>query len=609
MLILIILSFFRFPTNLNEFNNENIRIPKISASLEGTENIIIIDPDRNVNILKYGFVIFEDTFTVSNENNNPINSIFIGIPLENSDDLLFFKATGDTQNTLITERSYFIMNDYEMIAIYFDTPLLPKQTRLIHFFHAYQNHISYGLEAEVQVINFTGHLFPIFPYKSIGSVKALFVYPEDSTEVEFEVVGAMGVDTGIGVQYDISGDPSINFIEPYLANIDDDNKEITITFSDDQNDPTTEFTRMEMEGINREIIISPWGLIKVKEEFLIKNDGVINIEYFFLRVPEVAKNVDVYDELGQLSGATLIQYDADPNYQQLSIKLTDNRALLTPGSKFRFIVEYYLPFEKYSSTNWFQDSIQMDIFTTKYDYLGKNQVTKIIIEGCNRVSSYSNPPNAIEESQDAKIIVYESNYVIPTENYELQLTFSIDLFNLLLRPLTIMLIISIISAVYIIITKTRKKSEGPTIFKKESIPVNEIREFCYLYEEMNALILEIRKTEEDAKHKKVAKKQLKNIISKNISKIEQIKQEIIPFKQTLNQTSEVFGGIIKKLDILDAERTSINDSLSLLESRYKRGKLPSKAAYQKLSNDFFNRRKKIDRTIDKYIQQLRSYLL
>ena len=75
------------------------------------------------------------------------------------------------------------------------------------------------------------------------------------------------------------------------------------------------------------------------------------------------------------------------------------------------------------------------------------------------------------------------------------------------------------------------------------------------------------------------------------------------------ETSDTYDNIIKKLDILDAERISVNDSLNLLESRYKRGKLPSKAAYQKLSSDFFNRRKKIDRTIDKYIQQLRSYLL
>jgi hypothetical protein len=63
------------------------------------------------------------------------------------------------------------------------------------------------------------------------------------------------------------------------------------------------------------------------------------------------------------------------------------------------------------------------------------------------------------------------------------------------------------------------------------------------------------------------------------------------------------------LDVLEAERDSVKDSLVLLESRYKRGRLPSRAAYLKLSDDFKKRRKKIDRTIDKLIQQLRSYIL
>jgi hypothetical protein len=172
-----------------------------------------------------------------------------------------------------------------------------------------------------------------------------------------------------------------------------------------------------------------------------------------------------------------------------------------------------------------------------------------------------------------------------------------------------MLIIASLSSIYVLIIKIKGGEDESTLFKKEFIPVNEVREFCSLYEEMNALILEIRKTEDDAKRKKVVKKQYKNIKSKNSSKIEQIKQEIIPFKQTLIKTNETFDNIIKKLDVLDAERVSVNDSLNLLEGRYKRGKLPSKAAYQKLSNDFMNRRKKIDRTIDKYIQQLRSYIL
>ena len=107
----------------------------------------------------------------------------------------------------------------------------------------------------------------------------------------------------------------------------------------------------------------------------------------------------------------------------------------------------------------------------------------------------------------------------------------------------------------------------------------------------------------------MAKKTYKNLFAKNNAKIDKIKEEILPFKKILIETSDTYNNIIKKLDVLDAERISVNDSLNLLESRYKRGKLPSKAAYQKLSDDFFNRRKKIDRTIDKYIQQLRSYLL
>ena len=171
------------------------------------------------------------------------------------------------------------------------------------------------------------------------------------------------------------------------------------------------------------------------------------------------------------------------------------------------------------------------------------------------------------------------------------------------------MIIAALCSIFVLIIKTRKRTEEISEFKKEFIPLTEIREFCSLYEEKNALILEIRKAESETKRKKIAKKTYKNLLTKNTAKIDQIKEEILPFKKTLMEISESYNNIIKKLDVLDAERESVDDSLNLLESRYKRGKLPSKAAYQKLSDDFFNRRKKIDRTIDKYIQQLRSYLL
>ncbi|GAH58083.1 unnamed protein product, partial [marine sediment metagenome] len=204
---------------------------------------------------------------------------------------------------------------------------------------------------------------------------------------------------------------------------------------------------------------------------------------------------------------------------------------------------------------------------------------------------------AIFKTVGTRVLVYSSENVSPFEEKPILFTFTIDIFDLFLRPTIFIMLIAFLSSIFVLIIKTRKREEDESVFKKEFIPTSEIREFCSLYEEKNALVLEIRKAENETKRKKMVKKTYKNLLTKNTTKIDQIKEEIIPFKKVLIETSDTYNNIIKKLDILDAERISVNDSLNLLESRYKRGKLPSKAAYQKLSDDFFNRRKKIDRTI------------
>ncbi|GAH24425.1 unnamed protein product, partial [marine sediment metagenome] len=92
-----------------DYNNINESI-EVSTSLEGIENIIITKVNREVNISGYGLIYFEDLLEVKNLNNNPISSIFIGIPVNISDDLVLFEATGINQNTLFAKRSNLIMN-------------------------------------------------------------------------------------------------------------------------------------------------------------------------------------------------------------------------------------------------------------------------------------------------------------------------------------------------------------------------------------------------------------------------------------------------------------------------------------------------------------------
>ncbi|MFX1311945.1 MAG: hypothetical protein ACFFHD_04980 [Promethearchaeota archaeon] len=601
-----------FSSNGSESNNlieDNTKNLKFSANLEGLDNIIITEATRVANISEYGLIRFEDQITFKNLNNNPITSVFIATPLNYSNDLVYYAATGNDKNTLLTERSYIIMEDFELITIYLDSPLLPHKSKTIIFIHQYKNLVSYYLdyaseEGERQFHYFVGFVYPTLPYKSERDLDAFFFVPNIKPDPIGGLEGGWGFEQTelFFVRYKFSyieDEIKDSIIQPFLKNLY--NKRI-INVSFYHND----VTKMEITEINREIFISPWGIIKVKEDYTIENLGLIDITSFPFNLPHDAKKIYVSDDFGKILGTKI---DKNSEKIRVEINLLENRVKLTPNSSFTFNIEYYLIFEKYYSINWFQESIEIDLLTTNYKYLGKQQTINIIIDGCSSIDSITELPDSIKKSNGRIILTFISNYVTPESSNLIQFTFTQDLFDLLLRPLFFILLISVILSSLVVTFKLRKKeSESPTL-RKEFIPINEIREFCSLYDEKTALILEIRKAEEETKRKKMAKKNYNNILNKNTSKIDEIEKEVVPFKKILMEESEILENIIKRLDILEAERTSIKDSLNLLESRYKRGKLPSRAAYLKLSDDFKKRRRKIDRTIDKFVQQLRSYLL
>ncbi|MFX1364345.1 MAG: hypothetical protein ACFFCE_00680 [Promethearchaeota archaeon] len=607
---LVILIFVIFLINISYFpcfldfdnNNKNTDTNQLnnSASLDGVENILITNLFRNVTLSGYGFSTFEDSISITNFNNNPINSIFIGIPLNNSKNLVFFKSTGDKGNTLHTERPFLIVKDYEMFEIYFDSPLLPQQTKSIKFFHQYKDLITFYVIDSSNFHYYTGLVYPILPYRVEGEIKAYYYLPEGSADIE----GGWGFEheePEYFIRYElvfIEDQIGDLILTPYMENLGE-LKEISIIYSHDS------LSKMEIGKINREISISPWGIMKIKDAITIENVGTGNYYSLSLYVPLQAKEITVSDDLGGL----YFTVDSSAEMKLVFIQLTINRIIILPNTTYSFTIEYYLPFEDYSSINWFQNSIQLDILATKFAYLGKHQTIKIIIDGCENIDFITAPPESIKESHGTMIITYESDYVTPFESNIIQFTFTIDLFNLLLRPIAIMLLISFLAIIFVLFIKLRKEGSKTDLLKKEFIPVNEIREFCSLYEEKNALFLEISQADEDQRRKKISKNNYKKILDKNTSKIDEIQKEIIPFKKTLSEINITFENVINKLDVLEAERISVKDSLNLLESRYKRGRLPSRAAFLKLSDDFKKRSKRIERNIDKLIQQLRSYLL
>ena len=600
-LVFIVLFSYIPISNETNYKYQNItEYPRSSASLEGSDNVLVTYINREAELNGYGVVNFVDSIIFKNLNANPINSIFIGVPLSRTDDLIFYEATGEQENTLLAERSEYIMEEYEMLAIYFETPLLPQQSKEIKFIQTYKDMLIYEIGEDLsQVINFTGIVFPVLPYKAEGEITARYEIPA-SSQITFSQEWVTEELGGDAITY------SVSLLEPFLENLVEEQKEIIrIVLSD------STITKLEINEIVREIQINPFGTIKVKEEYLIKNSGAISIDELSFEIPGPAKAISVFDDLGEILG---VEVDPEENYfnltyKDLTIDLRENRVKIGPDSKFRFTIQYFLPFEKYISLNWFQESVKIDALTSIYEYLGKDQTIKIIIEGCLSLDSVSEPPDAIEHTANSLILVFTSDYVSPLERKEVQFTFTVNYFDVALRPIIFIILIALISSIYVLIIKSRKEEAVIAAFRKEIIPVNEIREYCSLIEEKNALLIEIRQAEEDVKRKKIIKKKYKNILNKNASKIQEIDKEIIPFKKAIIEISATFENLVKKIDLLEAERESVKDSLNLLETRYKRGRLPSKSAYLKLADNFLRRQKKIDRSIDKTVNQLKTYTL
>jgi len=602
VILLIVISFMPSVANENIEPNSHC-LPQSSTLLKDSANILITSIDREAEISGFGLLTVRDHFTVKNENDYPIYHVLMGIPDNLSDHLIFYEAKTEGETNLIERRS-LTMENYEMILIYFSSPILPKSSKNVEFVQVYKDAMQIGY-TDRQLYKYSGTVYPIFPYKAEGTIKAAFNIPTTSSALETDW-GAPSPEDNKKILYsfnDLKKLIDIDAIEPLATNLQ--GKEImSLIFSDNSK------TKLEILELDRVIDILPSGVIKVKESYVMQNLGYVPITTFSLNIPGPSKMVNVYDDLGEILGLSFspIQNYTHLDYRTLTINLAINRVQLIPGSRVAFTVEYHLIFDKFSSVDWFRLSVQFDAFMTSSEFLIRDLSTTINARGSFSINSITHEPDSIKRSLDSTQLIYSDEYITPLDKKEFQLTFTINAFEMNLRPLVFIILLAIISSAYVLYIKTREEQDIGLI-TREYVPVNEIREFCALFEEKNALFLEMKAAEQNAKRKKIGKKQFRNLLSKNNAKIEEINEEIKPFREVLTEANPVFNNIISKLEVFEAERISVEDSIKLLETRYRRGKLPSAAAYKKLVDNFSRRSQKIDRSIDKLIQHLRSYLL
>ncbi len=583
---------------LKNKNSNNFQTPstlKNSSNFNTFEGVQITELYRNVELSGNGLLTAEDTFTIKNIHNNPISFITMGIDKSFIENLIYYDAKGPYSESLDVQFSETMIETFKMVYIYFDCPLLPSQEISITFTHSYKDLYNFSVmsvgQEQMQTIVFNFYIYPIVPYE-VDYVGIFFFHPELGEEVlTINDSGEEGKFEGGFLQY------SKEFMRPFYYKL------IIGTFDYSEN------TKLQIDKILRKITFNSLGYLIVDETLTIHNTGAIPISEFSVKIPTVVSEVEVFDYLGPIEGTSL---DSEPNLdgttKDLTILLTQNRVTLYVDSKFDFSIRYQLPYDEYHVFNWLYNSISIDLLLTKCDYVIYDQEIQIIIDGCENIMSITEQPNSIKTLGDDLVLIFNDDIISPLDEKHINIIYTLDFLEILMRPLIFTILFMILFTSFVIITKIRKEELPIDAYRKRDIPIKELREFYSLYEEKNAIYLDIQQADDDVKRKKLTRKKYLNVLKKYELRLKSLENELAPLRKKLEESTKIFENIFKKLELFEAERLSLKDNINLLENRYKRGRLPSKNAFEKLMGDFLKRREKVRKAIDRQINELKAYL-
>ncbi len=578
------------------FNNsvsldESPQSPISSTVLGGSsyENVYISQLNRTLTIKDNAFIVINDEFKFFNERSSSLANLYVGFSEENMNSLLFYEAKDENLGPLASKILDGKVNGSFILEITLNQPLLPYSSMLINLKSVFNVNFTY-YDSKMSYYGLDCQIFPITPYE-IKTYTTEVHTPSATSEVS------------ITPETNVTGDDSNKIftgtdVTPFETKI------LNFVYRN------YVISNLHMEQLERTIRINPWGYILVIEDHVIKNYAYIEARTLEFEIPHNAKNFSISDNIGEIIGITENPIANEYGRKDISINLRANRVSLKKDAKMVYQIKYYLPYEEYKTNFLGTKNLRIDLYPTHMDYIIKSQKIKMEILGAYSIDRVNFPETQLIQSSSGIIFERMNNQITPYHSQLLDITYKTKFISLFGRATMFSLIFVIALGLYVVMRNKRKEYEGSEeSFIEQSVPIRELTQFVTLIEEKNALLLDIEKADNDLRRKRVQKRVYSKTVKNYQNKLKELNEESIPFKRILIESGGQIESIIQKLDFLEAEKISVKDSIRLLIDRYKRGKLPSKAAYERLSRDMLKQLDSSQKKIDRYINELRAYII
>jgi hypothetical protein len=541
--------------------------------------VIVTNFQRNAHILEYGMLILTDTISVTNPSTSPVFHLLIAYPLTEIHNVKQFDSETIDGKRLFFQRVPLIGPNCTGWKVILPEPLMPDQnTTIVTSMAIVGTSVQNDRTAEVT--------FSPFP------TSAYFI---QSFTTEFTYHSALASPT----QDSWTGSD----LAPYYF------EERTVVLNHATNWFLPLITYLELK---RTFQVDGWGYLYGHEEHTFRLDSPNPLftsnpnrrwTEISITLPPGSEFLRVYSVVSNLTSRILEPTNAThPGILDVGLPYR-----LEQGDTYGFFVEYRIPLDYHQQVLQTGQYFHADLYYED-PWLIESYITEFLLPVGSWLQGIPIGSEVTISPTGQYLVRFQNSNVTSLHQDEISFYYVYPVHPVLSRPSFFFILMIFICLAYVAIRRVPFfRDEEDIIVSVAEIDLPVLGEFCSLYGEKIALLLQTERLERSMLQGKISKPRYRKEKKNYERKLRTLNSELVTRSQALIDAGGKYESNCRQLEILDAERVSAIEALHALEQRYRQKRITA-AAYQKLRKDIEKRRDRAVSRMDRILLSLREEL-